>query len=59
LSAAFDADYVVIGGGHARELTDLPVNCRMGDNANAFTGGFRIWADTAKTPLETATVPEA
>jgi polyphosphate glucokinase len=59
VSAAFDADYVVIGGGHAGELADLPVNCRMGDNANAFTGGFRIWADREKTPLETATVSEA
>jgi polyphosphate glucokinase len=58
LSAAFDADYVVIGGGHARELTDLPTNCRLGDNAHAFKGGFRIWLDTAKTPLETAMVSE-
>jgi polyphosphate glucokinase len=56
LSSAFDADYVVMGGDQARKLTALPINCRLGDNANAFTGGFRVWADTAKTSLETATV---
>jgi predicted NBD/HSP70 family sugar kinase len=58
LAAAFDTDYVVIGGGHAPEIADLPVNCRLGDNANAFQGGFRLWADTAKAPLVTAGVSE-
>jgi hypothetical protein len=35
---------VVIGGGNANLLTDMPPNTRMGDNANAFVGGFRLWA---------------
>jgi polyphosphate glucokinase len=51
LSAAFEADYVVLGGGNARGLIALPSNCRLGDNANAFTGGLRMWADS---PLQHA-----
>jgi polyphosphate glucokinase len=36
-------DEAVLGGGNARKLTRLPMGCRMGDNANAFLGGFRLW----------------
>jgi len=36
-------DDVVLGGGNALKLTSLPQLCRMGDNANAFLGGFRLW----------------
>jgi polyphosphate glucokinase len=43
LRAAMVADYVVLGGGNARKLQTLPANCRMGDNNNAFVGGFRLW----------------
>jgi polyphosphate glucokinase len=45
LSAALLPDYVVIGGGNARKLKELPPNCRVGENANAFKGGFRLWED--------------
>ena len=38
-------DEVVLGGGNARKLERLPMGCRMGDNANAFLGGFRLWGD--------------
>jgi hypothetical protein len=24
----------------------LPPSCRIGDNANAFVGGFRLWDDS-------------
>jgi len=44
LSAGLLPDYVVLGGGNAVRLKDIPENCRLGDNANAFTGGFRLWA---------------
>ncbi len=44
LIAALEPDDVVIGGGNARLLLKLPPGCRMGDNANAFAGGFRMWA---------------
>jgi polyphosphate glucokinase len=43
LQAAFDADEVVIGGGNARLLKELPKRVRIGDNSNAFIGGFRLW----------------
>ena len=36
-------DDIVIGGGNAERLRDLPEGCRRGDNANAFAGGFRLW----------------
>jgi len=43
LSAAMEPDYVVLGGGGAEELDELPPGCRLGDNENAFLGGFRLW----------------
>src|SRR5438105_4896837 len=44
LKAALQADYVVLGGGNARLLKKLPSGARLGSNANAFKGGFRLWA---------------
>ena len=43
LSKALLPDYVVLGGGNARELDELPPNCRLGRNEDAFLGGFRLW----------------
>jgi len=43
-TAAFQPDYIVIGGGEAKELDELPAGCRRGANENAFVGGFRLWA---------------
>ena len=43
LTAAIQPDYVVIGGGEAEELDELPPGCRRGANENAFVGGFRLW----------------
>jgi polyphosphate glucokinase len=45
LRAALEPDDVVIGGGNAKKLNELPPGCRLGDNANAFTGGFELWKD--------------
>ena len=43
---ALRVDYVVLGGGNSRRLDDdLPPNTRLGTNANAFKGGFRLWRD--------------
>ena len=44
LTAALEPDDVVLGGGNVRKLKELPAGCRAGDNANAFVGGFRLWA---------------
>ena len=43
LKHALQADYVVLGGGNAKRLKGLPKDVRLGDNAHAFIGGFRLW----------------
>jgi polyphosphate glucokinase len=43
LKAALEADYIVLGGGNAKKLKDLPPGTRLGANENAFLGGFRLW----------------
>ena len=43
LKDALEAEYVVLGGGNSRKLNTLPPNTRLGDNKNAFVGGFRLW----------------
>jgi polyphosphate glucokinase len=43
LQSAFEVNDVVVGGGNARLLKDLPKGVRVGDNDNAFIGGFRLW----------------
>jgi polyphosphate glucokinase len=45
LKVALEPDDVVIGGGNVRLLKELPPGCRVGDNANAFIGGFRLWEE--------------
>jgi polyphosphate glucokinase len=45
LSAALIVDYVVLGGGNSKKLTSLPESCRLGNNENAFIGGFRLWQE--------------
>ncbi|HEX3315615.1 MAG TPA: ROK family protein [Gemmataceae bacterium] len=66
LSDAFVADYVVVGGGNAKMMKELPSGARRGHNLTAFRGGFRLWGldnvptftadvtdpDPAKTPTE-------
>jgi polyphosphate glucokinase len=41
--AALEVDYVVLGGGNALRLDELPPHARLGSNAHAFKGGFRLW----------------
>lgn len=43
--SALEPDYVVLGGGNAEKLGRLPPKARLGDNANAFKGGFRLWEE--------------
>jgi len=40
---AFIADYIVVGGGNAKLLKELPPGARLGHNQTAFLGGYRIW----------------
>lgn len=50
LTDAFGPEYVVLGGGNSKKFTtaELPENVRLGDNVNAFTGGFRLWKTTTQ-----------
>ena len=45
LKAALEVDYVVLGGGNAKLLKELPPGARLGDNSTAFIGGFRLWEE--------------
>jgi glucose-6-phosphate isomerase len=47
--AAFEPEYVVVGGGNARHLKSLPRGVRLGDNTNAFGGGFKLWSARGRT----------
>jgi polyphosphate glucokinase len=60
LIAALQPDDVVLGGGNAKKLKELPPLCRLGDNANAFKGGFRMWeghhsSRNSNSPTQSAT----
>lgn len=44
LMHAFLADYVVIGGGNAKNVKELPPGVRRGHNLTAFRGGVRLWS---------------
>jgi len=43
LKDALEVEYVVLGGGNAKKLKELPPGARLGSNTNAFLGGFRLW----------------
>jgi polyphosphate glucokinase len=43
LKKSLIADYVVLGGGSAKRLDELPHDIELGHNRNAFLGGVRIW----------------
>jgi predicted NBD/HSP70 family sugar kinase len=64
LKAAFFADYVMLGGGNADEIKELPDGCRRGGNHNAYFGGLRMWEDhdegnTSKLAVVAAEVASA
>jgi polyphosphate glucokinase len=48
LVAALEPEDVVLGGGNVKQLKKLPPGCRAGDNANAFSGGFRLWQKNSR-----------
>jgi polyphosphate glucokinase len=49
LSNALRPDDVVLGGGNASKLMAIPKGCRLGSNAHAFIGGFRMWKGTEES----------
>jgi polyphosphate glucokinase len=50
LIEALQPDDVVLGGGNAKKLKTLPPGCRLGDNAYAFEGGYRLWEPVTDFP---------
>ncbi len=51
-------DYIMLGGGNAKKLAELPPDCRRGSNEDAFKGGFRLW-DAGYAPRKAATHAKA
>ncbi|MFI0348076.1 MAG: ROK family protein [Chthoniobacterales bacterium] len=41
--AALEPEEIVIGGGNASIIEEVPIGCRLAENSNAFIGGFRLW----------------
>ena len=53
LRAALLCDGIVLGGGNARKLVNLPDAATRGSNENAIQGGVRMWERVAEsTPPE-------
>ncbi len=49
LQAAMVCDYVLIGGGNAKLMKNLPGHVVIGSNSNAITGGIKLWEDAVPT----------
>ena len=49
LKKALIANYVVLGGGNAKKLKQLPDCAELGHNRNAFLGGARLWQIDPRT----------
>jgi len=43
------ADYVVLGGGNAKIIEELPDGFELGSNRNAYPGGVRLWETDPET----------
>jgi hypothetical protein len=51
LKKSFIADYVVLGGGSTKKLSELPEGAEQGHNRNAYLGGVRLWQTDPGTHL--------
>jgi hypothetical protein len=49
LQRAFVVDYIVLGGGNAKMLDQLPPGVELGHNRNAYLGGQRVWQNNPRT----------
>src|SRR5438552_6115569 len=49
LKLSFIADYIVLGGGNAKQFETLPNGIEPGHNRNAYQGGLRMWETDPKT----------
>jgi hypothetical protein len=49
LKLSFIADYIVLGGGNAKQFDTLPDGIVPGDNRNVYLGGLRMWEIDPRT----------
>jgi len=49
LKRSLIADYVMLGGGNAKILDELPEETELGHNRNAYLGGVRMWEVDPRT----------
>ena len=49
LKLSFIADYIVLGGGNAKQFDTLPEGIEAGHNRNAYKGGLRMWETDHRT----------
>lgn len=49
LKRSLIADYVMLGGGNAKVLDELPEETELGHNRNAYLGGVRMWEIDPRT----------
>jgi predicted NBD/HSP70 family sugar kinase len=49
LTDALAPDDIVLGGGNSKKLKKMPKGCRIGNNAHAFTGGFRLFQNASRS----------
>jgi polyphosphate glucokinase len=59
LASALEPTDIVLGGGNVKKLKELPPGCRLGNNANAFLGGFRLWGDGVEHLPSDLTLPHS
>ena len=46
-------DYVLLGGGNAKLMKELPPHVILGANSNAIDGGIRLWESEIPAPKVT------
>ena len=51
LQAAFICDYVLLGGGNAKFMANLPAHVILGANSNAVEGGLRLWQNPGELKI--------
>jgi polyphosphate glucokinase len=59
LKASLGAEYVVLGGGNSKKLKEVPPGSYLGNNENAFLGGFRLWQQVEAPRPRPAYLPPA
>jgi polyphosphate glucokinase len=58
LQAALVCDTVLLGGGNAKLMKDLPSHVILGSNSNAIDGGIKLWQDVSALTAAPSAAPE-